>query len=184
MSMHALFAARVPTELHTTKILYWLTQTQLHTVCRWSISSSEPTASVDCAALTDCWCRLELELDEAGALHVLQEQQQQQQQQPSPINSTSPHPQAAGPSSSSTQQSYVGLEGFQPQWLLLEGNEWRKRVQVTQRFVNAVRVVMYRNRAQARLQKLKLLAGVACCNVRSSTAGCQPTCQSLHHVDL
>jgi hypothetical protein len=103
-------------------------------------------------------CRLELELVEAGALHVLQEQQQQQQQhaQVDRINQPS---QAAAPSSSSKQQSYAGLEGFQPQWLLLEGNEWRKRVQVTQRFVNAVRVVMYRNRAQARLQKLKLLAG-------------------------
>jgi hypothetical protein len=100
-------------------------------------------------------CRLELELDEAGALHVLQEQQQQH----SPIDGITQHSQAAGPSSSSKQQSYAGLEGFQPQWLLLEGNEWRKRVQVTQRFVNAVRVVMYRNRAQARLQKLKLLAG-------------------------
>jgi hypothetical protein len=102
--------------------------------------------------------RLELELDEAGALHVLQEPQQQQH---SAIDGVNQRSQAAVPSSSSSskQQSYAGLEGFQPQWLLLEGNEWRKRVQVTQRFVNAVRVVMYRNRAQARLQKLKLLAG-------------------------
>jgi hypothetical protein len=106
-------------------------------------------------------CRLELELCEAGGLHVLHEQQQQQH---SSIDSIDQHAQPAGPnnSSSSTQQSYAGLEGFQPQWLLLEGNEWCKRVQVTQRFVDAVRVVVYRNRAQARLQKLKLLAGKEC----------------------
>uniref|UniRef100_A0A383WQ08 HYDIN/VesB/CFA65-like Ig-like domain-containing protein n=1 Tax=Tetradesmus obliquus TaxID=3088 RepID=A0A383WQ08_TETOB len=101
--------------------------------------------------------RLELELGEAGALHVLLEPQQQHNS----VDSIDQHAQSAGPTSSnssSIQQSYAGLEGFQPQWLLLEGNEWRKRVQVTQRFVNAVRVVMYRNRAHARLQKLKLLA--------------------------
>jgi hypothetical protein len=106
-------------------------------------------------------CRLELELEEVGALHVLQ-QQQQQQQQHSCSGSSQQHPQSqaeAPTSTSSNEQSYPGLEGFQPQWLLLEGNEWRKRVQVTQRFVNAVRVVVYRNRAQARLQKLKMLAG-------------------------
>ncbi|KAF6259574.1 hypothetical protein COO60DRAFT_995334 [Scenedesmus sp. NREL 46B-D3] len=105
--------------------------------------------------------RLELELAEAGATHVLQEQQQQQQQQQqqhSSIDSIHTDLQAPVSDSSSSQQSYAGLEGFRPQWLLLEGNEWRKRVQVTQRFVNAVRVVVYRNRAQARLQKLKTLA--------------------------
>lgn len=108
-------------------------------------------------------CRLELELGEAGALHVLLEPQQQHNS----VDGIDQHAQSAGPTttssnSSSIQQSYAGLEGFQPQWLLLEGNEWRKRVQVTQRFVNAVRVVMYRNRAHARLQKLKLLAGEQC----------------------
>lgn len=67
--------------------------------------------------------------------------------------------QQAGPSSSWACSS-PGLESFQPQWLLLsESNDWRKRVQVAQRFVQAVRVVMYRNRAQARLKKLRALAG-------------------------
>jgi hypothetical protein len=59
------------------------------------------------------------------------------------------------------QRDYPGLEGYHPQWLLLEGNEWRKRVAVAQRFINAVRVVVYRNRAQARLRKLKAMAGEA-----------------------
>lgn len=66
------------------------------------------------------------------------------------------HPTA---SSATTQEDYPGLQDFKPQWLLLESNEWRKRVQVTQRFVDAVRVVIYRNRAKKRLQKLKILGG-------------------------
>eukprot|EP00775_Hariotina_reticulata_P002309 gene2309-2617_t len=62
--------------------------------------------------------------------------------------------------------AYPGLEDFKPQWLLLEGNEWRKRVQVAQRFINAVRVVIYRNRPQARLRKLKAMSARLCGNKR------------------
>lgn len=55
---------------------------------------------------------------------------------------------------------YAGLASFQPQWLLLsESNDWRKRVQVAQRFVHAARVIIYRNRAQARLRQLRALGG-------------------------
>jgi hypothetical protein len=59
-----------------------------------------------------------------------------------------------------SSSSYPDLEGFTPRWLLLaDSNDLRKRVQVLQRFVNAVRVVICRNRAQARLRKLRVLAG-------------------------
>lgn len=89
-------------------------------------------------------CRLQLELKSSGAVRVL----------PDPVGSTQPS--ASGTSAS----SYPGLDAFQPQWLLLsEGNDWRKRVQVAQRFVHAARVVIVRNRAQARLRKLRALAG-------------------------
>jgi len=69
-------------------------------------------------------------------------------------------PDPACTATSSSSSSYLGLDSFQPQWLLLsESNDWRKRVQVAQRFVHAARVVIYRNRAQARLRKLRVLAG-------------------------
>lgn len=72
------------------------------------------------------------------------------------------------PAACASSACYKGLESFRPQWLLLsESNDWRKRVQVAQRFVHAARVVIYRNRAQARLKKLRALAGEvlvpACC---------------------
>lgn len=68
-------------------------------------------------------------------------------------------PDPACTATSSSSSSYLGLDSFQPQWLLLsESNDWRKRVQVAQRFVHAARVVIYRNRAQARLRKLRVLA--------------------------
>jgi hypothetical protein len=73
-------------------------------------------------------------------------------------------------SGTSTSGSYPGLEDFQPQWLLLsEGNDWHKRVQVAQRFVHAARVVIVRNRAQARVRKLRALAGKV--HVRCSATG-------------
>jgi hypothetical protein len=85
-------------------------------------------------------------------------------------DSSSTQHQTAGSSSSSGLCPSVGssaatgcpgLEKFQPQWLLLsESNDWRKRVQVAQRFVQAARVVIYRNRAQARIKKLRGLAGM------------------------
>lgn len=93
-------------------------------------------------------CRLQLELSAAGATHVLQDQGCQ--------SST----QGLDTSSAVVSTSYQGLETFQPQWLLLsESNAWRKRVLVMQRFVHAVRVIIFRNRAQARLRKLRALAG-------------------------
>lgn len=109
--------------------------------------------------------RLEFEMSATGALHIIQPPPQQQQQQPPTSNNGCClpadllHSATSGSSTSNSHQNYPGLEGFTPQWLLLESNEWRKRVQVTQRFVNAVRVMMYRNRAQTRLQKLKAIAG-------------------------
>lgn len=110
-------------------------------------------------------CRLELEVQKSGALHVLNQQHppnnssSSRQADPDSKQQLVGHGNGVSSSSSSVQQEYLGLQDFQPQWLLLESNEWRKRVQVTQRFVDAVRVVIFRNRARKRLQKLKLLAG-------------------------
>jgi hypothetical protein len=56
-------------------------------------------------------------------------------------------------------EEYPGLEGWQPHWVLLEANTWRKRVGVLQRFVAAARVVILRNRAERRLTRLRALAG-------------------------
>lgn len=53
--------------------------------------------------------------------------------------------------------SYAGLDGFQPQWLLAESTDCRKRIQAAQRFVHAARVVLLRVRATKRLQQLKRL---------------------------
>lgn len=84
--------------------------------------------------------RLELSMQAAGALNVLPDA-------------------AAAATSSSSNSGYPGLEGFSPQWQLLSNSsDWRKRVHVAQRFVQAARVVIHRNRAQARLKKLKALA--------------------------
>ena len=55
---------------------------------------------------------------------------------------------------------YEGLEGFKPQWVMLEANTWRKRVAVLQRFVSAARTVVLRLRAQKRLERLRMLAGM------------------------
>lgn len=99
-----------------------------------------------------CYCRLHLELKPSGAVHVLPDPTSHGS---SSCSSSSTHPQRRQP-----EASYPGLDGFQPQWLLLaESNDWRKRVQVAQRFVHAARVVIYRNRAQARLRRLRALAG-------------------------
>ncbi|GBF91117.1 hypothetical protein Rsub_04786 [Raphidocelis subcapitata] len=106
--------------------------------------------------------RLEARLAATGATHVVagaaagvavagnsstREGEQQQQ----PVN-TERQPASAAAS------NYSGLEGFTPQWVLLESNQWRKRVQVLQRFVSAARVVVYRRRAQKRLERLKGIA--------------------------
>lgn len=92
-------------------------------------------------------CRLQLELKSSGAVRVLPDPG-------STVGSTQ------SPASGTSASSYPGLDAFQPQWLLLsEGNDWRKRVQVAQRFVHAARVVIVRNRAQACLTKLRALAG-------------------------
>jgi hypothetical protein len=107
--------------------------------------------------LTQCWphglpnnYRLQLELRSSGAVHVLPDLQA----------TTASSSQQSG--SGSSAASYPGLDSFQPQWLLLsDSNDWRKRVQVAQRFVQAVRVVICRNRAQARLRKLRSLAGTS-----------------------
>jgi hypothetical protein len=121
-----------------------------------------------------CWfqCRLEVELLEEGACHVLpasddgasqvlatgagapsgtsgrdkqlgQDMQQQQHQQ----------------QQGSIRGGYEGLGGFTPQWVMLEANAWRKRVAVLQRFVCAARTVVLRLRAQKRLERLRVLAG-------------------------
>lgn len=102
---------------------------------------------------------MQLDLQQSGALHVLDQQQLSVSGVDQPVAGQVPEADAYSSSSSSSMHSYPGLAGFRPRWLLLESNEWRKRVQVAQRFVHAVRVVIYRNRAQARLQKLKLLSG-------------------------
>lgn len=135
-----------------------------------------------------CICgRLQLSMQTAGATHILPEALPGGSTSTSAVGSQSgaiaaaiAYPSTGDPSTSShavdststsdssggssrcdgVGSSYTGLEGFRPQWLLLsEGNAWRKRVQVVQRFVHAARVVMYRNRANARLRKLKALAG-------------------------
>jgi hypothetical protein len=125
--------------------------------------------------LTQCWslvsgtiCRLQFELKSSGAVHVL-----------SDLQATASSSQQSGSGSSAT--NYPGLDSFQPQWLLLsESNDWRKRVQVAQRFVQAVRVVICRNRAQTRLRKLRSLAGtsaaVAVCSCGSEPAALLGAC--------
>eukprot|EP00877_Chromochloris_zofingiensis_P012287 jgi/Chrzof1/7311/Cz02g18220.t1 len=83
--------------------------------------------------------RLSAELQEGGAQHTLSDS-------------------SATTSGQQQHHTYAGLDGFQPNWILLDSNDWRKRVQVMQRFVNAVRVVIYRLRAQHRILRLKAIA--------------------------
>lgn len=54
---------------------------------------------------------------------------------------------------------YGGLEGWSPQWMTLESDTWRKRMQVLRRFVNAARTVVYRLRADKRLKALRSIMG-------------------------
>jgi hypothetical protein len=114
-------------------------------------------------------CRLHLELKPAGAVHVLPDPvaagtcDSSSTQHQLAVSTTSGDSSSQGPHAGSRPATGCpGLDGFQPQWLLLsESNDWRKRVQVAQRFVQAARVVIYRNRAQARIKKLRGLAGMA-----------------------
>lgn len=83
-------------------------------------------------------------------------------------------------SSSNQAAGYAGLENFQPQWLLLsESNDWRKRVQVAQRFVQAARVIIYRNRAQARLRQLRALGGKGVFPPDSRDYMCSHQCHNM-----
>jgi hypothetical protein len=59
---------------------------------------------------------------------------------------------------SAERSSGAGLD-WQPSWQLASANTWRKRTQVLQRFIGAVRKVVYRLRAQRQLDRFKRLLG-------------------------
>lgn len=63
--------------------------------------------------------------------------------------------------STSGRDEYDGLQDFQAKWLVMESNDWQKRVQVLNRFVNAARVLVYRYRADKRLSNLHDLVKLA-----------------------
>jgi hypothetical protein len=92
-----------------------------------------------------------------GALHVLPVPKGDTSAAAAATTTTTTRPPAAA--AAAVGEEYAGLEGWQPHWVLLEANTWRKRVGVLQRFVAAARVVILRNRAERRLQRLRALAG-------------------------
>ncbi len=104
--------------------------------------------------------RLQAEVEESGAVHVVAAVAASTSCPPlNPRASGSADGECSTSSSAAAADGGCsGLEGFTPQWVLLESNSWRKRVQVLQRFVNAARIVIYRLRADRRLGQLKAVA--------------------------
>lgn len=95
----------------------------------------------DLAARDAAVCRHELDMQQTGVL-------------------CDAHGQGTGTTEQGCDPASAASKSPSPRWLLLEANEWRKRVHAAERFIAAVRTVIYRNRAAARLHILQALRGM------------------------